>query len=731
MKIAEVVIDVLANEVDRVFDYLVTQPVAVGQMVRVPFAAKVGTKTGMVLALKEESQVPAHRLKPIAAVMNAALTEEQVHLAVMMRERYHTTLAACIRLMIPPEARRDHQERLVKTVALAPGFEVEALQELPANAAAMRALIGQLTHEPQPVAALKQATADVLKRLDARGWIVVRAEASEALDFEAPTPAKRPSPTPDQRGVIDTLLQAQGGAFLLQGVTGSGKTEVYLTVAEHVIAKNQTVLILVPEIALTPQMVERFRGRFGPCAAVLHSRLTPAMRRREWQRVHSGQATVVIGARSAIFAPLRDVGLIVVDEEHEGTYISERNPCYDAVDLALWRAKYHKALVVLGSATPCAARRLMVMRGEMQKLSLPNRVTGAPMPPITLVDMRRELSEGNRTIFSRKLAYALKDVLEKGQQAMLFINRRGFASAVCCRSCGHAVQCPRCDISMTVHLGESGLRCHYCGSQAPLPTACPTCGSRFIRSMGVGTQKVEQELLKLFPAAKVLRMDHDTTRDRASFSQIYDQFRSGAAQVLIGTQMIAKGLDFPAVTLVGVMVADTTLHLPDYRAQEKTFQLITQVAGRCGRADLPGQVVVQTYSLDEPSISAAIVYDDAGFYEGELRRRQLGWYPPFGRFLRVLFQGEAEQAVVDAANAVFEQWQHALAQNPAWEDVLLTSDIMPAPVRRIDEQFRHQILLRLQNGKAARDIECTLAALAKAVPRGVWANLEVNPLNMM
>lgn len=366
---------------------------------------------------------------------------------------------------------------------------------------------------------------------------------------------------------------------------------------QQTLKQGKAAMILVPEIALTPQMVSWFRGRFGEIAAVLHSRLSAGEKFDEWRRIRRGDAKVVIGARSAVFAPCENLGLIVIDEEHETTYISDRSPRYDARDVAEWRCHHEGAMLVLASATPSILSFARARRGDLTLLEMPNRVMNRPLPSVEIVDMRTELTNGNRSIFSSLLQSRLKQCLQAGEQAMLLMNRRGYNSFVSCRNCGQSVKCPNCDIAMTYHLigGDGQLHCHYCGHAAPVPNKCPECGSPYIRYFGAGTQKVEDDLKKLLPDVSVVRMDIDTTAGKDGHRKLLDTFRSGKAQVLVGTQMIAKGLDFPKVTLVGVIAADQTLNLPDYRSRERTFQLLTQVAGRAGRSTLPGQVVIQTY----------------------------------------------------------------------------------------------------------------------------------------
>ncbi len=434
--------------------------------------------------------------------------------------------------------------------------------------------------------------------------------------------------------ITRTVIARESKVFLLQGVTGSGKTEVYLQSIALCIEQGRQAIVLVPEISLTPQMVERFKSRFGDAVAVLHSRLSGGERYDEWRKIKERRVKVAIGARSAIFAPFEQIGLIIIDEEHESSYKQEETPKYHAREVAVKRARQHNAVVVLGSATPSlesfmAARRASLQLGGGALLPLPQRALGRPLPPVEVVDMREELKDGNRSMFSRRLHSALQQCLERGEQAVLLLNRRGYSTFVMCRSCGYTAGCPHCDISLTYHQRTRMLRCHYCGHAERSPETCPDCGSEHIRFFGTGTQRVEEELVKLFPGIRVIRMDVDTTTEKGSHEKWLTQFGQHKADVLLGTQMVAKGLDFPLVTLVGVIAADSSLNLPDFRAAEKTFQLLTQVAGRAGRHHLPGQVVIQSYMPEHYSIQTAKLHDYDAFLEEELKHRRLLSYPPF------------------------------------------------------------------------------------------------------
>ena len=406
--------------------------------------------------------------------------------------------------------------------------------------------------------------------------------------------------------------------FLLYGVTGSGKTEIYLQSIQRVLEDGREGIVLVPEISLTPQMVNRFKGRFGDQVAVLHSGLSVGEKYDEWRKIQRKEVKVVVGARSAVFAPFENLGIIIIDEEHETSYKQEDNPRYHARDVAIERAKKHQCPVVLGSATPSLESFARAEKRVYHLLTLSKRMNDQNLPDVKIVDMREELREGNRSMFSRELFEKLQDRLMKKEQTVLFLNKRGHSSFVMCRDCGYVVQCPNCDISLTYHRYNQQMKCHYCGYESVVPTTCPECTSDHIRYFGTGTQKVEEELGKIFPEAKVIRMDVDTTSRKGSHEKLLTEFHEGQADILLGTQMIAKGFDFPNITLVGVLSADTMLHLPDFRSSEKTFQLLTQVSGRAGRHELAGEVVIQTYSPEHYSIELAGQQDFDLFYQKEM-----------------------------------------------------------------------------------------------------------------
>ncbi len=507
---------------------------------------------------------------------------------------------------------------------------------------------------------------------------------------------------PDQQTAVNAIVNAvdesRPETFLLQGVTGSGKTEVYLQSIAAALAQHKTALMLVPEIALTPQMVNRVKGRFGYQVAVLHSGLSAGERYDEWRRIERHEASVVVGARSAAFAPLTNIGLIVMDEEHETSYKQEDNPRYHARDVLLWRAKRHHAPVVLGSATPSLESRARAERHVYTRLSLPHRINQQPLPPVTIVDMREQLKTHTESNFSTPLLTALKERLERHEQSVLMLNRRGFSSFVMCRDCGFVLKCPNCDISLVLHMDTHTMKCHYCGHEEAIPRICPNCHSKRISYYGSGTEKVAAELNSLLPDARIIRMDVDTTRRKGMHEKLLSAFGNHEADILLGTQMIAKGLDYPDVTLVGVLNADTALGLPDFRSSERTFQLLTQVSGRAGRADKPGEVLIQTFNPEHYAIQLAQKQDYERFFRIEMGIRHMGNYPPYFYTALITARDKDENA---AAKKMFELGD-LLKQKLSSETMILGPT--PRPIARIKNRYYYQIVLKYKKEPNLRSV---------------------------
>ena len=738
---ASVVVDLSAGALDRVFSYRVPEDmeVSAGYQVLVPFGAR--QLSGFVVGLSDHADLPDERIRPLLGAMQPypVILPELIELADWLHGRYLCNLVDALRLMIPSELRsgrvrelKRRYARLALSDAQVEAYirahgrakrQIEVLRalqrcgEMPSaqlDAAALRALVQNGAAELREVGLRR--TPSALRGQTARG------------DFELMPGQKRAVQA------VTAAMDAGGGRFLLSGVTGSGKTEVYIHIIRHALAAGRGAIVLVPEIALTPQMAAWFRERFGDTAAVLHSGLSAGEKFDEWRRIRFGEARVVVGARSAIFAPMERIGVIIVDEEHESAYQSESRPRYDAREVAWKRAEMDRAALVLGSATPSVASFMRTTPGvraenRLELLELRTRVKDRPMPEVELVDMRGEFERGNHSIFSARLVEATRACLAAGDQAMLFINRRGYSSFVSCRKCGYVVKCPQCDVSMTYHQSENLLKCHYCGHTMPPPKTCPSCGSSYIKYFGAGTQKVAEEARQRFPGARILRMDMDTTRGKDAHEKIFRQFASGEANLLIGTQMIAKGLDFPNVTLVGVIAADMTLNLPDYRSAERTFQLLTQMAGRAGRADKPGTVIVQTYDPEHYGVKLAAAQDFRAFYQRESAYRRSALYPPFTRIARLVYSGRDQAAVRGAAEAD-EARMNAWMDAQGMRSELVQLRAVEAPIGLLRGEYRWQLFMKLYF-KGDMDAACReLQALADAAPEGVRAELEMNPANL-
>lgn len=743
--LAQVIVDIVHENVAHTFTYRVPEgmPLSVGQRVEVPFGPR--KKEGVVVALTERCDLPPERLKDIIAPLEdyPAILPCLLTLARRMAENAHCPLAETLRLMLPAEMRGGRVQVKQQPVArlAIPPEQVEEAIAAQGRSQKRRALLNLLRDgAPHPVGEMKlvvREPLEPLRQLAAAGLVELwQQEVLRRPGGGMSAPVPDPELTPSQREALEIILPEleQGtGRFLLHGVTGSGKTEVFIRLVRRALGMGKSAMILVPEIALTPQMVDWFRARFGPVAAVLHSRLSAGERFDEWRRIRRGDARVIIGARSAVFAPTERLGLIVVDEEHETTYLSDRHPRYDAREVAWWRCEEEGATLLLASATPSILSFARARRGDYTLVEMPTRVLNRPMPEVEIVDMRRELEQGNRSVLSGRLVSALRDCLRHGQQAMLLMNRRGYNAFISCRSCGHVMKCPNCDVSLTYHVqgGDGQLHCHYCGHAEPPPQVCPECGSRYIRYFGAGTQKVEEELRRLFPGVGVARMDIDTTSGKDGHQRLLDEFRSGRARVLVGTQMIAKGLDFPRVTLVGVVAADMTLNLPDYRSRERTFQLLTQVAGRAGRGEIPGQVIIQTYKPEDPTILASSRQDYRAFFEEEFARRRTGLYPPFTILARLLVESSAEAAAREHAQALHRRCEALLDSHPAWKKRTLLMRLDQPSVTILRGKSRWQILFKLLVHKETELFAAELTAMAREEAPGTDTYFEYNPTTMM
>ena len=711
---AQVIIDIAHAKIDHVFSYRVPKDmeIAPGDRVVVPFGKGNTPKEGYIICITEENAYQAEKTKTILRKEDSfsAFLPEQIELAKWMALSYHCFIVDALRLMIPAQLRgRRVTEKRVEVLSLAPDLDWQACMALlrgecggrkaPAQAEALN-LIAQVGR----IAATELCQAfpgarSALVQLKKKGYVCseqVEVRRAPYRGLGAANKNEQHVLTPYQKQAVEKIvssLSTSKGRYLLHGITGSGKTEVYLRAIQAALSDHKGCIMLVPEISLTPQMVSRFRAHLGETVAVLHSRLSAGERYDEWKRILTGQARMVIGPRSAVFAPVYNLGLILIDEEHEQSYRSEHKPQYTAHEIAEKRCSLTGATLVLGSATPSVVTYHRCMEGEIQYLSLPERARGQSLPQVYVSDMREELARGNRSIFSGALSKAMEDCLARQEQMMLFINRRGYSTFLMCRGCGYVIQCEDCDVSMTYHRTayKELLQCHYCGKTEALPSVCPVCGKPYLKQFGIGTQQVEEQVKLHFPKARVLRMDADTTQGKDAHLKILQAFAKKQADVLIGTQMIAKGHDFENVTLVGVLAADSSLYVPDYRSAERTFQLITQVAGRAGRGDIPGKVIVQTYHPDHFAIQAAVKQDYRQFYAQEIQHRRMAQFPPYAQFIRLLFRGvqdAVKKACLDSVATLSAYFANQQIQP-------LQFDYGSAPIARIKGETRMQILLKL------------------------------------
>ncbi|WP_080846498.1 primosomal protein N' [Cytobacillus gottheilii] len=612
------------------------------------------------------------------------------------------------------------------------------IDSLPANAAKQKEVLSYFLEQEGPVFQKEiedvlEVSSAVIKGLVKKGmlsetYLEVYRDPFAERQFSSTVPL---SLTEEQHKAIipiwHSVEQHEHDVFLLYGVTGSGKTEVYLQSIQRVLEQGREAIVLVPEISLTPQMVTRFKGRFGDKVAVLHSGLSAGEKYDEWRKIQRKEVSVAVGARSAIFAPFENLGIIIIDEEHETSYKQEENPRYHARDVAIERAKTYRCPVVLGSATPALETFARAQKGVYKLLKLPKRMNNQALPGVNIIDMREELREGNRSMFSRVLLEKLRERIEKKEQTVLFLNKRGHSSFVMCRDCGYVINCPNCDISLTYHQYSRQMKCHYCGHEDHVPSSCPECGSEHIRYFGTGTQKVEEELVKVLPEAKVIRMDVDTTSRKGAHEKLLDQFQQGHADILLGTQMIAKGLDFPNITLVGVLSADTMLHLPDFRSSEKTFQLLTQVSGRAGRHELEGEVIIQTYTPEHYSVELAGTQDYDRFYDKEMMIRKIHKYPPFYYISLITVSHEQLMKAV----AVTEKITGWVRTKLSDEAVVLGP--VASPIPRINNRYRYQCLVKYKrepqlNGALKTVLDQYQQEIATG---GLQISIDVNPFILM
>ena len=730
--IYSVIVDVSASEVDKIFDYK-GEGYKVGSRVLVDFAHR---KTeGFVVAEKETTDYDPEKLKEIIKPLDdfSAISEDLLQLGEYMRREYHLRWVDVLRLFIPAEMRGNRVKVLSKKqICLATSDNLDViLSSLKPNATLQRDLVTFLYLNGATLAEtlhneFSYATVKALlnKGIVEEHEIVIR--RTPYKDLKVATPDKKELLDFQQRAV-DTVLSDRRGKFLLHGVTGSGKTKVYLTIMDKIVAEGKTCIMLVPEISLTPSMLRQLRERFGDTVALLHSGLSVGERYDEWLRLKNGEAQIAVGARSAVFAPLQNIGAIIIDEEHDSSYISDFNPRYNTAEVANFRAEQNGALLLMGSATPSLGSYYAASKGKLKLIEMPERINKKPLPKVEIVDMSLETRRGNRGIFSNLLKQQLAETVEKGNQAMLFLNRRGYSSFLMCTKCGYVAKCADCDVSLTVHREDNMLKCHYCGKHYYMLSSCPNCHESSFRMGKIGTQQVVQLLNEMFPNVPVLRMDADTTQTKESHGKILDAFRKGEAQILVGTQMIAKGHDFPKVTLVGILDGDQSLHHSDYLATERTFQLITQVAGRSGRNEDTGTVVLQTYTPTHYCLQLAAKQDYVSFYKREISLREASSFPPFAEILRILYQGEKEKDCIDELTEHYAELSNLKGE---LSSCFYYMDKMRCPLKRAEKKYRFQILIKLNKDMLEQALPRIYGICDDKKRNSVQVFVERNPQNL-
>ena len=735
--IAQVILSTIHAEIDRIFDYEIPftliDKVSLGMRVKVPFGAKNSRIEGYVVGIKENADIPMGKVKYIAEVMDEfpVFSAKDISLAYWMREKYYTTLTQCLQTIMPQGMNLKNSEKLL--FLNKKGDELEEIKKkmrlkekstMQLLAIEFIELYGENTASYiQKALKISPSPLNTLIKHEILGQRV--AKKRKELNYSNYEKKTALNLTEEQLNAFNTVMD-KGEPVLIHGVTGSGKTEIYLQAIEKIIAEGKQAIVLVPEISLTPQLFQRFFSRFEDKVALSHSRMSAGERHEVWQRAKNKEISVVIGARSAIFMPFDNLGIIVIDEEHENTYKSDTTPKYDAREVAEYKAKQHEAIMIYGSATPSLKTYYRGEMGEIRIVKLNKRAKGQDMPEVKVVDMREELVRGNRTIFSDALCEAIQKRLQAKEQVMLFINRRGFSTFVSCRKCGEVITCDRCNVSYTYHSSDSNLMCHYCGSKREMPTVCPTCSSKYIKFFGAGTQKVEEETRKMFPNAKVLRMDMDTTTKKQGHKNILDSFGRGDADILIGTQMIAKGHDFPNVTLVGIIAADLSLNMGDYRCGENTYQLITQVSGRAGRDKKKGEVVIQTYAPENYIIQLAANGNYDEFYLKEIQERKLMKYPPFENLFTVLIMGKNERDVIEQINCL----KDIMVKNNTNFSILGPT---PAVISKIKDEYRWRIFVKGEDEDELRSFVIkTIETLKKDhKKRNILINITMNPQSIV
>ena len=702
--VSEVIIDSNVKSLNKTFDYEIPKEledkIIVGSRVFVPFGRQKNLEEGIVVRIKNRSD---YMVKPIAGLQKEQIKNEYIDLAKWMSYRYFCNISECLRLMLPPgRTAKDVTKRIKPKTVICYDINVtaeeinEAIESKKIKSEKQKNVLEYLLNNGKStmsdIQLFNDATPAVVKALVDKG--LVKKDTAEVsrnpFIHKVYTKSEDLILTDEQRNAINEIKE--NGEYLLYGVTGSGKTEIYMQLIEKMLSEGKSSIMLVPEISLTPQTIDRFIARFGENdIAVLHSKLSAGERFDEWNKIKDGKAKIIIGARSAIFAPAQNLGLIVIDEEHDGSYQSEASPRYDSIEVAEYLAKKFDIPLVLGSATPSMREFYKAKTEKIKLLTLSQRANNSNLPSVEIVDLRNELTNGNKTMISNRLREEIDKNLKMKKQTILYLNRRGFSSFLMCQDCGHTFKCKRCDITLTYHKVENKLKCHYCGEEYQVPTECPNCKSKQIKYFGSGTQKLEEQIKELFPMASTIRMDIDTVSKKNSHEMILDKFRNENIDILIGTQMVVKGHHFPNVTLVGAIFADTSINIGDFRANERTFQTLTQVAGRAGRGEDAGRVIIQTFNPENYAIQYSKTQNYDLFYNTEIGIRKQLKYPPFCDIIVIALTGNNEKNLNVLAKKVHEYLKDRVINEKF--GVLLYSPVQ-CPIYKIKDKYRMRILIK-------------------------------------
>lgn len=730
---AEIIVEITNVEVDRIFHYKIPddiENIVVGMRVLIPFGKSNKKIEGYIIGFVREINFPESKLKYISEVCDKypVFTEETIELAKWMKDKYYCTLAQCLQCIIPAGINLKGNNK-IKYAELNIDIDIIDKIKFKAQYEVLKLLAEKGKMSVKAIQDILKISESPLNTLKKNNCILITEQEPirDPYNLKQYTHTEPLIPTVEQEKIINHIKASidnkQSETFLIHGVTGSGKTEIYLQLIQYILSQGKQAIVLVPEISLTPQTVSRFASRFGEKIAVTHSKMSLGERIGEWNRARTGDASVMIGPRSAIFAPFENLGIIIIDEEHESTYKSENTPKYHAREVAQKRCELTGSKLILGSATPSLESYHQAIQGNTHLLKMKDRAKNNMMPQINIIDMRQEMVTGNRSIFGRELAQQIENNINKKEQTILFLNRRGHSTFVSCRKCGYVVKCPDCNLPYTYHQDKNFLVCHHCGKTEKNPLICPQCASKYIKYFGVGTQKVEEETKKMFPQAKIARMDMDTTSKKHSHEQILDSFANGEIDILIGTQMIAKGHDFPNVTLVGIIAADLSLNIDDFRGGEITFQLLTQVSGRAGRAELSGTVFIQTYNPESYAIALAKTQDYEKFYDEEITLRKIMNYPPYSNIFIVLILGENEKSVITSINKFMEVLNYYNKKNKF--ELLGPA---PASISKIKKQYRWKIIIKCDEEERLRNY--AMYCLNKFKSAGLYSSDVLISMNM-